>query len=202
MRSPFGILVLGVMLLTACAVVTVPGATWKDPAYQSHPNKIMVLGLTKTAVNRRIFEDEFVRQLALHGTNAIASYTVLPDEVQGDRKAIASKLAELGADTVLITRLVSSKTVQTYVPGTPYFPPSPYGQWPDYYDYGYNVIYSPGYLVEDELAVVESNLYDAANDKLIWASTTEIGTRGSIRQRITDYIDIVMKTMVAQGLLH
>jgi hypothetical protein len=115
----------------------------------------MVVGVARSAVNRRIFEDEFVRQLQERGVKAIASHTVLPDELQNNRKAIADKVAELGADTVLITRLAGKKTVQTYVPGTPYSPPPNYGKWPDYYGYGYDALYSPGFVVENELAVVK-----------------------------------------------
>jgi hypothetical protein len=202
MRISFVFLILGTMLLAACATVTEPSATWRDPAYQAHPEKVMVVGVARSAVNRRIFEDEFVRQLQERGVKAIASYTVLPDELQNNRKAIADKVAELGADTVLITRLAGKKTVQTYVPGTPYYPPPNYGKWPDYYGYGYDALYSPGFVVENELAVVESNLYDASNDNLIWASTTEMGTYGTIRERIRNYIGIVIKAMVAQGVLY
>ena len=190
------------VLLTACVTTMQLTAEWMDPSYRSHPGKIMVVGVAKAAVNRRIFEDEFVRKLGDHGVIAIASYTVLPDALQNDRKAIADKVAELGADTVLITRLANKKTVQTIVPGIVYNPPPFYGTWPEYYGYGYDTLYAPGYVVEEELSVIESNLYSASNDKLIWTSTTEIGTSGSVQERIRNYIGIVMKSMAARGLLN
>ncbi len=201
LRNPLAYILLIALFLSACATPR-PNAVWMDPSYHSHPARIMVIGVAKSAANRRIFEDEFVRRLTAHGVQAIASYTVLPDELQEDHKAIADKVAELGADTVLITRLVSRKTVQNYVPGTVYFPPTPYGTWPNYYDFGYEAIYLPGYVAEQELAEIETNLYDASNDKLIWASTTELDTRGAIPDRIREYIGIVTKAMVRQGLLH
>ncbi len=202
LSNPPGLVLLATLFLASCSTVTRPSATWMDPAYQSHPARIMVIGVAKSALNRRLFEDEFASRLRAHGVEAIASHTVLSDELQEDRKAIADKVAELGADTVLITRLASRKTVQNYVPGMVYYPPARYGTWPDYYGYGYAAIYLPGYVAEQELAVIETNLYDASSDKLIWASTTELGTRGSIPGRIREYIGIVIKAMVAQGLLH
>lgn len=203
LRNAFGFLApVFLLLLTACASMELqPSLIWKDPSYQTVPKKIMVIGVARQAVNRRVFEDEFVQQLRDHGADAIASYTVLPDELQNDRKAIADKVAELGADAVLITRRVSQKTVQTYIPGTVYYPPPHYGSWQDYYGYGYDAMYTPGYVAEQELAVVESNLYDAASDKLVWASTTEIGKLGSDRDIIKRYIGVVMKAMLAQGLI-
>jgi len=200
LRNPFGFLVLIAMLVTAC-VTTELNAVWKDPSYQARPHKIMVIGVAKSPVNRRIFEDEFVRQLNAHGTEAIASYTVLPDRQEGDHAVVAAKLAELGADTVLVTRMVSKKTVQFYVPGTAYYPPPYYGTWPDYYGYGYQSMYTPGYMAEEEFAVIETNLYEARNDKLVWAASSETGMSGPDQNRIKSYIGIMVNTMTGQGLL-
>ena len=196
----FGFLIFTAMLLAACASTQL-NATWKDPAYEGSPGKVMVIGVAKSSVKRRIFEDEFVRQLNAWGTEAIASYTVLPDKEQNDRAAIAKKVRELGANTVLITRMVSKKTVQVYVPGTPYFPPPFYGTWPDYYGYGYQSMFSPGYLTENEYAVIETNLYDAGNEKLIWAASSETGVSDSNYEIIKSYISTMVKAMAKQDLL-
>jgi hypothetical protein len=135
------------------------------------------------------------------GTDAIASYTVLPDAQQGDQAAIAKKVAELGADTVLIIRLVSKKVVQTYVQGTPYYPPPFYNNWPNYYAYGYQYMYRPDYIAKDECAVIETNLYDARIDQLIWAASSETGISGSEPNLIKSYIDVMVKNMIGLGLL-
>ena len=197
---PLGLLILVAMLLTACASTQL-NSVWKDPSYQARPAKIMVVGVAKNPINRRIFEDEFVQQLKSRGTDAIASYTVLPDNQQGDQAAIAKKVAELGADTVLITRLVSKKTVHVYVPGTPYYPPPFYGSWPDYYGYGYRYMYTPGYIADDEYAVIETNLYEAKSDKLIWAASSETGIIGSDQSIIQGYVGVMVKNMIGLGLL-
>jgi len=197
---PLGLLIFVAMLLTACASTQI-NSVWKDPSYQARPAKIMVVAVAKNPINRRIFEDEFVQQLKSRGTDAIASYTVLPDKQQGDQEAIAKKVAELGADTVLITRLVSKKTVHVYVPGTTYYPPPFYGSWPDYYGYGYRYMYTPGYIVDDEYAVIETNLYEAKSDKLIWAASSETGINGSDQSIIQGYVGVMVKNMIGLGLL-
>ena len=188
------------LLVTACATTEIK-SVWKDPSYSGHPRKIMVIGVSKSPVSRRIFEDEFVRQLEARGASAIASYTVLPDAKQNDQAAIAEKLASHGADTVLITRLVSKKTVQVYVPGTVYYPPRYYGRWRDYYGYGYQAIYTPGYMAENEYALIETNLYDAATDKLIWAASSQTEMLGSDQKLIKSYIGILVNTMAEHRLL-
>lgn len=200
LRNSFSFLALIAMLVTACATTQL-NAVWKDPTYQARPYKIMVIGVARNPVNRRVFEDEFVRQLNAHGTQAIASYTVLPDRQKNDQAVIAAKVAELGADTVLITRMVSKKTVQYYVPGTAYFPPLYYGTWPGYYGYGYQAMYTPGYMAEEEYAVIETNLYESTNNKLIWAASSETGMSGPDQNLIRSYIGVMVKTMAGQGLL-
>jgi len=198
--NPFGLLILAAMLVTACASTQLV-SVWKDPAYQAHPARIMVVGVARNPLNRRLFEDEFVRQLKSRGTDAIASYTVLPDEQQGEQAAIAKKVAELGADTVLVTRLVSKRIVRVYVPGSAYYPPPFYGTWPDYYGYGYRYMYTPGYIAEDEYAVIETNLYEAKSNKLIWAASSETGVNDSNQNLIRSYIGVMVKTMIGLGLM-
>jgi hypothetical protein len=203
MRSIFkvyGLFILIPLMVTACASTQLT-SVWRDPSYQTRPEKIMVVGVARNPINRRLFEDEFVRQLKSRGTDAIASYTVIPDKQQDDQEAIANKVKELGADTVLITRLVSKKIVQVYVPGTAYYPPPYYGRWPDYYGYGYRYMYTPGYIAEDQYAIIETNLYDAKSDKLVWAASSETGIGDSNQNLIQSYISVMVNNMIGLGLL-
>lgn len=198
--NTFGFTLLCALLFTACATTTLT-SVWKEQSYQGQPSKIMVIGVAKKKINRRIFEDEFVRQLKSRGTDAVASYTVLTEEKLGNHKAVAAKMKAYATDAVLITRLVSKKTVQTYVPGKVYHPPEKYGSWRDYYGYGADEVYTPGYMVEDEFALMESNLYSAGNDKLIWAATSEAELMGSDQDQIKSYIQVMVNAMAAQKLL-
>ena len=196
----FSFPLLGAMLFTACASTQLT-AVWKDSAHAGHPAKVMVIGVAKNPLNRRLFEDEFVLQLKSHGVDGVASYTVLTDKLQDDQEAIEAKVKELGTDSVLITRLVSKKTVQSYVPGFAYYPPSYYGTWPDYYGYGYRYLYSPGYIATDEYAVIETNLYETETDNLVWAASSETLMTESNQSMIKAYINIMVNSMVEHGLL-
>lgn len=198
--NPSHFLMLIALLLAACATTQI-NAVWKDPSYHGRPHRVMVVGMAKSPVNRRIFEDEFVRQFKARGVDAIASYTVLPDKKENDQAAIARKVDEQGADAVLITRLVSKKIEKFYVPGQVYYPPHQYGHWRDYYGYGYDAIYTPGYMAENAYAVMETNLYDAENDSLIWTASSQTVIRGADQNRIKSFIDIMVNSMAGQGLL-
>ncbi len=200
LRSSIGFGILIAMCVTACATTKLT-SDWKDPAYQKQPRKILVIGIVKKPVIKRIFEDEFVRQLKDHGVNAIASYTVMPDKEQRDFEFIAAETKKLGVDAVLTSRLVSKKTVHFYVQGSVYYPPSNYRNWRDYYGYSNQAVYTPGYMAEEEYALVETNLYDARNDKLIWSAASETDIMGSSEDQIKSFIDVMVNAMAEQKLL-
>lgn len=195
------IFVVGLMsvLLTSCSTTHMK-TVWKDPSYLGHPKKIMVIAVAKEPINRRIYEDEFVLQLKAHGTDAIASYTTLADKLQDDQVAIAKMVKELGADTVLISRLVSKRSVQVYYPATISHWPHYYGRWPDYYLHGHELIHSPGYSTNYEYVLMETNLYDSHTDKLLWATTTETGMDRANEDVIQSYIETILNIMAEHGL--
>jgi hypothetical protein len=197
-----GMLGLGLIavLLTACSTTQIK-SVWKDPSYLGYPQKVMVIAVAKEPIYRRIFEDEFVLQLKARGVDAIASYTTLPDRSQDDQEAIAKMVEQLGADTVLISRLVSKRSVRVYYPATVSHRPYYYSKWPDYYRQGYETINTPGYTTKYEYALMETNLYDARNDNLIWAATTETGVDSLNQTHIKPYIGTILNIMFEYGLL-
>mgnify|MGYP003385130634 CR=1 FL=1 len=200
LRTRFGLPVLVVMLLTACAATQL-NAVWKDPAYKAHPKKILVIAVAKNPENRKSLEDGFVAHLKARGSSAIASYTLLPEYKQNDQEGIAKLVREQGADALLITRLVGKRNRGSYVPGKFYQPPPNYSTWRDYFGYGMDVEYMPGFMVDSRNSVMEINLYDTVSDQLIWSVSSETGGMGSGRDIIDSYIDVIMKNMSEQGLL-
>jgi len=200
LHKSFGVLLICAALVASCATTQI-NAIWKEASYHAQPTRIMVIGVAKNPLNRRLFEDEFARQIRARSTEAIASYTVLSDKLQDDQAAIAAKVKELHADAILVTRLVRKKTVKMYVPGTVYYPPPYYGTWPDYYGYGYRHFHSPDYVTESEYAIIETNLYESGNDKLVWAASSESLLNDSSEYLIKSYIGVMVKAMAESGLL-
>jgi hypothetical protein len=197
-----GWLVFGMagLLLMSCSTTQVK-SVWKDPSNFSRPQRALVIAVVKEPINRRIFEDEFVLQLKARGMDAIASYTVLPDKNQDDQESIAKMVLNLGADSILISRLVNKRSVRVYYPATVSHRPHYYGKWPDYYMHGYETINTPGYSTKYEYALMETNLYDASSDNLLWAATTETGVSSFSQKLIKPYISTILNIMVEYGLL-
>lgn len=162
--------------LASCTASTQLTNSWTDPtAANSRFQKIVVVGATPKTTTRRTYEDAFGKELQARGISTISSYT-FAGEGQIDKDAAISKLKELGADGVIVTRLVDKETYQTYYPPTYSAVAAPsayYGGWYGYYSMGYSYMSTPGYTEENKVYRLETNLYDVKNDKLIWSGLTE-----------------------------
>lgn len=178
------------MLLSACASTDLT-AVWKDAQYKGHARKIMVIGILQSPVIQRQFEDDMVRRLKEHRTDAIAGYTVLPDRPENDRAAAEQKIRELGADAVMIVQVVDKKTVTNYVPSPGYYGST----WQGYY------AYSPGTMVQNDYAVVQTYLYDLASRKPIWTASSETLLGDNAGSRVAAFVKVIVKSLADNNVI-
>ena len=200
MGSILAILALTTFFLTGCSQTKVT-SVWVDPEYQGDGiDNVFVVGVSKDGGLRRIFEDEFVTLFKEKGVIATSSYRVLPDKDLRDEKMLDSKVKESGSDTILMTRVIDIRKDTQYIPPDyVYAPPAHYyGGWHGYYNRAYMV--SPGYTVEYETAVLETNLYDLKSDKLIWSARSDAPTEGKMGKHVKDFARSII-TQLAEAKL-
>jgi hypothetical protein len=175
------------LLVAACATTQVT-SVWKDPAFTAgQMKKVLVIGMSEKVSLRRVFEDAFVERLEARGVKALPSYPVFPDGKLTDQKLV-DELMESGADTVLIARLVESKTVEQVVPASTTMVPRQSVDLYGYYATTYDYVYNPGYVTESRVAVVETNLYDAATKKLIWTGQSDTLVKGAQDDLVKSFV--------------
>jgi hypothetical protein len=196
------LMIISCFILTSCATTSF-NTIWKDESYQGRMTNILVMAVSKQSIRKRFFEDEFVRQLNARGVSATQSYNVFPSDSMLDKNLIISKITDMGIDTFLITRMVDKKTVETYVPGTVYdfTPPRAHRSWHGYYASSYGAIYEPGYTIKNEVVVLETSLYDAKSEELIWFAMTETFIEGSWDKLVQDFINLIVKNFSDNDLL-
>jgi len=69
----------------------------------------MIIGIAKKPANKRTLEDEFVKQINIHGTDAVVSYNILPEDKDGNKDFTSSPFA-LKFNNVVIEQI--DKTVE------------------------------------------------------------------------------------------
>lgn len=197
--------VIAAALLAGCATTEVT-STWKDPAYQGRPQKVLVYTVLRNQLRRRVFEDEFVGHFKYRGIEAVPGYAVVPGDELVKKDVLEEKLKSMGFDTLLLTQVTGTKKELVQVPGTVNYQPMPgpmyypypapyYRTYPGYYSAGYTATYTPSYTVEDVYVMTETSLFDASTQKLIWsaAGVTRVGDKD--QKLIRDYVATIMDAM-------
>jgi len=194
---PYLLLIICTFFFASCATTTVTDV-WKDKDYQGKAQKIVVIMAARSPDMRNIFEDRFVGELDARGNNAFQSHTIIPMEQLRDKELVKSKIKSTGADTVLISRLVDTKTIESYMPGQIYVVPSFYYGWGSYY----SVLFAGyGYTDDIQVAYIETNLYDMKTEKLIWSGHSKTERTEGEQQLINTFINIIIKKLSSAGII-
>ena len=127
------------------------------------------------------------------GTKAVRSSDVFPPQLSVsenfNREQMAEAIKRTGCDAVFIIAVLDVKSVDTYHPGTAYYPMNygMYGSYYGYYHYYSPQVYSPGYYSSDKTYYIESNFYDLASDQLLWSIQSEAYNPSSLERWFNEY---------------
>ena len=185
-------------LILACAPSTKLTAVWRTPQpVVAQFKKVLVAAQTGNITHRRSMETALVRRIS----NSVPSYELLTDAEVKDPARAKLRLASEGFDGAVIVRLVSVDQQTTYVPGTAYWGPAPYGTMWGYWGYGWGAVYEPGYLTTDKVVTLESNVYSVPRDQLIWSSRSETVNPGSVDALVDSLVAATVSEMRKQKIL-
>jgi hypothetical protein len=129
---------------------------------------------------------------------------LVPGADRPDKERIAGLVKSNAIDTVLVSRIVDKKTVQSEVPvgGPPMGSfPGYYGSWYDFYGTSRSFAGTGSYAVEREVAVLETNLYDASSEKVFWSARSDTFLEGSAEELIREFVDAMTKAMAKSKVL-
>lgn len=197
--------VLVFSLLAGCSTTLV--GSWSDPSQELAPIKsILILGVMNTEMDRRMYEDLFVKNMGKSGVTGIAGYTVMPNQEDYDEgDDIRAAVQKTGADAALIARLVSVEEETVVVPATTsvsYQPSYGYNRGMyDYYGSSYRTTYTPGYTKTNTVVNLETTVFSTETENMIWAGSTRSFNPGSAKAIINANVDLIMKDMKKAGLL-
>jgi microcompartment protein CcmK/EutM len=189
-------MLLGIAALvsSSCASQNQVVSEWKDPAYSARGGqKVVVMAVAENEVSGRIWETEMSKQLAGHGLVVVSGSSILGTTgTRPDSAAVAAKVADAGADLVVVTRMLAVDKETTYVPGSTYVAPSAY--WNGYYGlytHAYTALETPGYIQQNTIVRLETSVFEVASGKLVWGGVSESfnpsGTE-SLAQNVTEKI--------------
>ena len=108
------------ILLSACSSAPQITRTQELSASADVPYRnILVITLLSSFDSRRYLEEEVVAQLSERGTNAVASTSLMDTRTPVTRETFLKIAKDIDADAVLVTQLVSLRSVGTVVDMNP-----------------------------------------------------------------------------------
>lgn len=173
-----------------------PVLEWRDPTYQGGKfDNILIVGVADQASVRRTFEDTFVDRLQEAQVKAVASFTAIPGEARPAEANIKAAVKDGRFEAVLLTHLVGVEQKEIY------HPPTYSGGFYGYYGFVRGYAYEPGYTSQQKTVKLETNLYDAKTEKLVWSMQTATINPGNEKKLIEAKIKTVVKRLKDQGFL-
>ena len=163
------------ILLSSCASTSLTNA-WHDQSYSgtNSLDDVLVIAVTEEETSRRLYEDGFVAKLAESGVRGVPSYSLQISDIEPTKQAVQTAVAMAKARFVLITRHLTTDKKQHYSPPQPLYVDPYYSSVHRYYPMAYREVrYSPGYTYTVTMVSIESNLYDARTEKLIWSAQSK-----------------------------
>ena len=197
-------LVLGLlMILIESCSSSVLVDVWNDPTFHESPlNKILIVSMRKNQVQRRIWEDAFVAELAKQGAKGTSSYVLFPDVLPDTNQIIETVKGKL-YDGILVIHLLQKEAEPRYVEG--YVSSESrlrFNPFRNTYSTYYRDVEHPGYI---DSSVVDRRTIEVwitrDTERLIWGATSYTPERTTIEDVQNDIADIVIPSLVQFGII-
>jgi len=150
---------------------------WQSENYKKGTiSNVLILGIfsLEKPLLRRNFEDGITKAFKNDGINATPSMDHMPYDVEIDSTTFEKYFKDLNVDAVVASRLLAVDQKRDYQSG--YLYTIPFSYYYGFYSYYYSGIAyanSSGYLSQDVVVVLETNIYNSSDKQLIWSGISE-----------------------------
>jgi hypothetical protein len=190
-------------VLSAACATTRFQSTWTAPGARPirfSGRKVMAVFVTRNQSVRRRAEDALARELTARGAEGVPSYTFMSAEEARNEEAAKAKVERLGFAGSVVMRLAGRETEVSYQPGVVWSRPYYRRFWGGYWGWGWGHVWEPGYLRADEYVKVETLVYDASQDELVWAGVSSTLNPNRVEGLVSELAGAVTKELEKAGL--
>jgi len=202
------------LLLSACTPTVQVKSSWKnEPQLKQLQTavyrNIFIVALTDNPSNRRIVEDDLAEVAAAEGYTPIKSVealaTVFTSGKAADQAQILQAAKEMNAHGIFTIALIEKGTETRHTSGSTAYAPFPkydwYGNFGGYYGHWSGVLYDPGYYAAEKAYYIESNLFDAGSENIVWSGQSEPYNSPTLPAMSKKFAHAIIKQLEKDGLL-
>lgn len=190
------------LILASCGTSTQMMEQWREPSYQPiAASKVVVIGVGENSRRVAIFEDIMGQKFASRKIDVIKGGAILPrDSMQIEE--FKKLIHGTGAQLVIVTRLLGVENETSYVPGSTSYVPAPsyYGMYGYYYS-SYAVMSTPGYYTSYKVYRVESNVYDVAQEKLVWSGESHTTDPQNLQDGVDSFGNTLIDALLREKMI-
>ncbi|HEY6506345.1 MAG TPA: hypothetical protein VIZ28_20355 [Chitinophagaceae bacterium] len=190
MKKVFPFLIV-FLVLSSCSPNVKVTNSWKNVEVLSSSQKkytsIFISAFTANMNAKVTVETALAKAAQSKGYKAVRSIDLFPGDISGknvpDKDLVLRKIKQLGCDAIFTVAVVDEQSETRYVQGSfgvgiaynPYAMYGHYGTYGHYNNYWYNsaMYTTPGYYSTDKTYFLESNLFDAETEKILWSAQSK-----------------------------
>lgn len=198
------VLLIIILLLSVSCSKTNLISTWKNQEYTGgYLDSVLLVMVSPDKEDRRIFEGVFEKEFKKHDVQAVSSASVFPTEKEIDKDMVKAEAAERDMTAVFVMYLLSVGEKVIYRPSPT--GPSMGTMATTMHGYDFHTIqsfvYDPGYQRRKRYVKLESKLYEADTEKLIWSATSETIEPKSTKDVIDHLSKKIMENLKLEQLI-
>jgi len=210
MSRNLSIILLFVALIvhSGCSTTQVKQA-WIDEAYGGgKPANVLIIAMMGNPTVQREIESQFARRFRDRGIKATEGFRIMPVDqlpARDARDVVVAKVREMKADAVLIVLPAVSRTTEANIPGMTLTRGIGYGGVGTTAVIASSAPTAPttqAYSHNSEFLNMETQLYDAQTEKLIWFLQTETRLNGPPQESIAPYVSLVARKLFSSKPFH
>jgi len=186
---------------------TVITGSWKSPKQTKAYSNLLIAALTSHAIAKSTIETELAAAFAASGVKAVKSIDEFPPNLavsDSDKQVLMGKMKSIGSDAVLTVSLLRKETESRYTPGSIAYDPYSFGyyrQFWGYYSYWYPDVYEPGYYTTEQTYYMETNLYDAVTEDLVWSAQSETYNPADLSTFAVEFANTIISQLKADHVI-
>jgi hypothetical protein len=200
-----------IISFTACAPSTMITGSWLNKSgFEGHEFKsVFIAAMTSNMSVKSALEEAFAKEAALRNLTSIKSIDFFKPSLHASgvptKEEILNQIRASGSETILTINLKDKENQTRYVPGSSTYSPTAsnnyYNNFYGYYSTAYVENYTEGYYTTDKVYFIECNLYNAANEELLWSAQSETTNPSKVEAFAKEYAAIIVAQLKSDRLL-
>ncbi len=192
------------IFLSSCGTSTQIVGSWKKAGAENITyKKVFVAALTNNLIAKQKVENELASILSKGGVTVTKSLDVFPPDLESktnkDKDALLKKMRDYDTDLIVTNAVIDKQTQERYMGS--YSPWGWAGSFGGYYRGYYGRFYDPGYYTLDKVYYLETNVFDARTDQLIWSAQSKTYNPSNLNSFIEDYAKVITQKLMQDGIL-